>query len=67
MPGWLRAVADNQPVTFMTDAVRSLTGGATAESFLGHPASYFLVRSLIWSVVIILVFGLIGIARYRRG
>jgi ABC-2 type transport system permease protein len=67
MPGWLQAVAENQPVTFMTDAVRTLTGGATAEAFLGHPASYFVIRSLIWSALIVLIFGAIGIARYRRG
>jgi ABC-2 type transport system permease protein len=67
MPGWLQAVAENQPVTFMTDAVRSLTGGATAEAMLGHDASYFVFRSLVWSAVIVVLFGTIGILRYRRG
>jgi ABC-2 type transport system permease protein len=67
MPGWLQAVAENQPVTFMTDAVRTLTGGVSAEALLGHPASYFVYRSLIWSALIVLIFGAIGIARYRRG
>jgi daunorubicin resistance protein C len=67
MPGWLQAVAEHQPVTHMTEAVRALTGGARAEALLGHPASYFVFRSLIWSAVIVLVFGAIGIARYRRG
>jgi ABC-2 type transport system permease protein len=67
MPSWLRAFAENQPVTFMIDAVRSLTGGAPAEALLGHPSSYFVVRSLIWSSAIVLVFATIGIARYRRG
>jgi ABC-2 type transport system permease protein len=67
MPGGLQAVAEHQPVTYMIDAVRSLTGGAPAEALLGHPASYFVVRSLAWSAVILLVFGSIAIARYRRG
>jgi ABC-2 type transport system permease protein len=67
MPSWLRAVAADQPVTLMIEAVRSLAGGARAEALLGHPASYFVVRSLVWSAVIVLVFGSIGIARYRRG
>jgi ABC-2 type transport system permease protein len=67
MPSWLRPVAAHQPVTYMIEAVRSLTGGARAEAFLGHPASYFVARSLIWSAVIVLVFGSIAIARYRRG
>jgi ABC-2 type transport system permease protein len=67
MPGGLRAVAEHQPVTYMIEAVRSLTGGARAESLLGHPASYFVTRSLAWSAVILLLFGSIAVARYRRG
>jgi len=30
MPGWLRVIADHQPVTFTVDAVRSLTQGDAA-------------------------------------
>jgi ABC-2 type transport system permease protein len=67
MPGWLRTVAEDQPITSMIDAVRALTGGSRAEALLGHPASYFVTRSLIWSAVIVVVFGAISIARYRRG
>jgi ABC transporter DrrB family efflux protein len=67
MPSGLRAVAAQQPVTYMIEAVRSLTGGVRAETLLGHPASYFVFRSLVWSAVILLVFGSIGVARYRRG
>lgn len=67
MPSWLQVIAEHQPVTHMTNAVRSLVGGANAEALLGHPASYFVVRSLIWSAAIALVFGLIAGARYRRG
>ncbi|HEY2949102.1 MAG TPA: ABC transporter permease [Micromonosporaceae bacterium] len=67
MPGGLRAVAEHQPVTYMIETVRSLTGGERAEALLGHPASYFVARSLIWSAVLLLVFGAIAVARYRRG
>jgi ABC-type multidrug transport system permease subunit len=67
MPGGLRAVAEHQPVTYMIEAVRSLTGGERAEALLGHPASYFVARSLVWSAAILLVFGSIAVARYRRG
>src|SRR6266511_2027118 len=67
MPSGLRSVAAHQPVTYMIDAVRTLTGGARAEALLGHPASYFVARSLIWSAVIVIVFATIGVARYRRG
>jgi ABC-2 type transport system permease protein len=47
--------------------VRSLTGGVPAEALLGHPAGYFVARSLAWSAAILLVFGSIAITRYRRG
>jgi ABC-2 type transport system permease protein/oleandomycin transport system permease protein len=67
MPSGLQAVAAHQPVTSMIEAVRSLTGGAPAEALLGHPASYFVVRSLVWSAVLLVVFGSIAVARYRRG
>jgi ABC-2 type transport system permease protein len=67
MPGGLQAVAAHQPVTCMIEAVRSLTGGAPAEALLGHPAGYFVVRSLVWSAVLLGVFGSIAVARYRRG
>jgi ABC-type multidrug transport system permease subunit len=67
MPSGLRAIAEHQPVTYMVDAVRSLAGGARAQALLGHSASYFITRSLIWSAVIVLVFAPIAIARYRRG
>lgn len=67
MPSWLHPVAANQPVTYMIEAVRSLTGGARAEVLLGHPASYFVVRALLWSAVILLLFGSMAVARYRRG
>jgi ABC-2 type transport system permease protein len=67
MPGWLGTVAEDQPITYMINAVRAGTGGAEAEALLGHPASYFVTRSLIWSAAIVVVFGTVAIARYRRG
>jgi ABC-2 type transport system permease protein len=67
MPGPLQAVAKYQPITYMVDAVRTLTQGARLEAELGHPASYFVARSLLWSVVIVAVFAPIAVARYRRG
>jgi hypothetical protein len=33
----------------------------------GQPASYFVVRSLVWSAAILLVFGSVAVAGYRRG
>jgi ABC-2 type transport system permease protein len=66
MPSWLRAFAENQPVTPMVDAVRALTLGGSAQALLGHDAGYFLTRALLWAAVIVAVFGPIAILRYRR-
>jgi ABC-2 type transport system permease protein len=35
MPGWLQVFAEHQPLTYMVDAVRSLTLGAPAQALLG--------------------------------
>ncbi len=40
MPGWLQVFANHQPLTYMVDAVRSLTLGPNAHALLGHSASY---------------------------
>jgi ABC transporter DrrB family efflux protein len=67
MPSWMRGFAENQPLTVMVNAVRCLSEGQPAEALLGHPTSYFVVRSLIWSVGLIAVFAPLAIAKYRRG
>jgi ABC transporter DrrB family efflux protein len=67
MPGWMQAFAEHQPLTPMVDAVRALTLGPSAEALLGHPAGYFVSRSLLWAAAIVVVFAPLAIARYRRG
>jgi ABC-2 type transport system permease protein len=67
MPSWMRGFAENQPVTVMVNAVRTLTQGAPAEALLGHPAAYFVVRSLLWSVALVALFAPLAIAKYQRG
>jgi ABC transporter DrrB family efflux protein len=67
MPGWLQPVARNQPLTPMVNAVRTLTQGAKAEAFIGESASYWITRSLLWSVGIALVFAVVSTARFKKG
>ena len=67
MPGWLQVFAKHQPLTYMVDAVRALTLGPHAHQLLGHSASYFVTRALLWALVIFLVCFLLAVARYRRG
>jgi ABC transporter DrrB family efflux protein len=67
MPGWLQVFAKHQPLTYMVDAVRSLTLGAHAQAVLGHASSYYVGRSLLWTAAIIVVALPIAVAKYRRG
>ena len=67
MPAWLRVFAEHQPLTYMVNAVRALTLGSHADALLGHPASYFMTRALIWSVGIIAVSLPVAVAKFRRG
>jgi len=66
MPGWMQTFARNQPITYMVDAVRALTQGPEAEVLLGHPAAYFVTRSLLWAAGIVAIFAPLAVARYRR-
>jgi ABC-2 type transport system permease protein len=65
MPGWLRAFADNQPITPMADAVRALTLGPDATAMLGHSSGYYVIHALVWTAVILVIFCPLAIARYR--
>jgi ABC transporter DrrB family efflux protein len=67
MPGWLQVFAKHQPLTYMVDSVRALTLGSQAPVLLGHPASYYVARALVWAAAIFLVFAPLAVARYRRG
>jgi ABC-2 type transport system permease protein len=67
MPSWMRGFAENQPITVMVNAVRTLTEGHPAEVLLGHPTSYFVVRSLLWSVALVALFAPLAVAKYQRG
>ncbi len=59
MPSWLRPFAEHQPLTVMTDAVRSLALGPTD----GHAV----VVSLLWVAGLSAVFAPLALLRYRRG
>jgi hypothetical protein len=51
----------------MVDAVRTLALGSRGEAPLGHTAGYFVVRALLWSAALVLVFGTLAVNRYRKG
>jgi ABC-2 type transport system permease protein/oleandomycin transport system permease protein len=58
MPGWLQVFAEHQPVSVTASAVRAL--------MLGGPTTSYVLQSLGWCTVILLVFAPIAVGRYRR-
>jgi ABC-2 type transport system permease protein/oleandomycin transport system permease protein len=58
MPGWLQAFVKVNPVTSVIDATRGL--------MLGGPIARPLFWSIVWMIVIQVVFVPLAIARYRR-
>jgi ABC transporter DrrB family efflux protein len=58
MPSVLRAFANVNPFTIVVDAMRSL--------WLGEPAKNYVWGSIVWAIVILIVFAPLAVARYRR-
>jgi ABC-2 type transport system permease protein len=65
MPDWLRLFAEHQPVSILTNTVRKLTfpdapvaGGDSLESLL--------LRSALWIVGLIVVFGWLSVRQYKK-
>src|SRR6202453_4364166 len=65
MPGWMQAFANNQPMTWMVNTVRVLTGGPEAEQLLGHSLSYYLVPSLLWTAGLVVVFAPLAVWKLK--
>ena len=66
LPGWLQPVADNQPFTVLSNALRSLALGGTDAVRVGHTTTYWVVLSLAWCAGVSLVFGTIAVSRFAR-
>ncbi|MBN2624632.1 MAG: ABC transporter permease [Acidimicrobiales bacterium] len=65
MPGWMQPVAENQPITVMVDAVRSLALGDPALAGLGGSTGHYVGLSLLWAVGLVAVFAPLAVRRYR--
>jgi ABC-2 type transport system permease protein len=66
MPSWMRGVANNQPITIMSDAVRALAEGHRATAQLGHGTSYYVIAAVIWCAALTLVFAPLAALRYQK-
>ncbi len=67
MPGWMQPIAEHQPITAMTNAVRCLCVGDPSQVGLNGTTSSYVVAALVWSVALVAVFAPLAVARYRRG
>lgn len=66
MPDWLRVFADNQPITVVANAVRSLMIPEQALAPLGLDQGDLVVQSLLWIAAIIAVFSFLAVRQYKR-
>ncbi len=66
LPGWMQPVADNQPFTVFSNALRCLTLGGADAVGLGHNTAYWVALSLVWCAGILLVFSTIAVSRFAR-
>lgn len=66
MPQWLQLFAENQPVSVIANAVRSLMIPEQALPALGLDQTTLIWQSLAWIAVIIAVFAPLAVRQYRR-
>jgi len=66
LPGWMQPIANNQPFTIFSNALRSLTLGGADAVGLGHSTAYWVGLSLVWSAGILFVFSTIAVSRFAR-
>ncbi|HUA95007.1 MAG TPA: ABC transporter permease [Acidimicrobiales bacterium] len=67
MPGWLQTIADWNPVSAVTSAVRELFGNPNpSASINAWPMQHPIVAALVWSLAILAVFAPLAALLYRR-
>lgn len=65
MPDWLRAFADHQPITVITNALRGLMLGEGA-LLPGHTVGGTVIAALLWMAGIAVVFSYLAVRTYRK-
>ncbi len=67
MPGWLRVVADWNPVSAVTAGARQLWGNPNPSASIGAwPMQHPIEASVAWSVLILAVAGPLASRLFRR-
>jgi ABC-type multidrug transport system permease subunit len=66
LPTWLQPVAEWNPTSTLTAALRQLWGNPNPYASTGFPAEHPVIVTLLWVALIIGIFGPLGVRRYRR-
>lgn len=66
LPGWLRVVAEWNPISAATAAVRHLFGNAPIPADAAWPVAHPVAGTLAWSLLILAVFVPLAVRRYTR-
>ncbi|MFD0152502.1 ABC transporter permease [Streptomyces sp. NPDC055721] len=66
MPGWLRTVAEWNPISAVTTAVRALFGNAPVPADAAWPVAHPVAGALLWSLALIALFAPLAVRRYAR-
>jgi ABC transporter DrrB family efflux protein len=65
LPSWLQPVAEWNPVSAVTAAIRDLWGNPNPYVADGFPAEHPVLLTIGWTIVLIAIFGPLGVRRYR--
>ncbi|MFF9625867.1 ABC transporter permease [Streptomyces griseosporeus] len=66
MPGWLRTLAEWNPISALTTALRDLFGNAPVPGGAAWPVAHPVAGSLVWCAVLIAVCAPLAVRRYAR-
>lgn len=67
LPGWLRTVAEWNPISAVATAVRELFGNAAVPTDAAWPVAHPVAGSVLWSLVLLAVCVPLAVRRYTRG
>ncbi|MEW1637666.1 ABC transporter permease [Streptomyces sp. NPDC093801] len=69
LPGWLRTVAEWNPISSVATAVRALCGnaGGTAAPGAAWPAAHPVAGAVVWSLLLLALFAPLATRRFARG
>ena len=66
LPTWLQFIAEWNPTSTLTGALRQLWGNPNPFASDSFPSQHPIEVTLVWVVVIVAIFGPLGVRRYRR-